>query len=59
MKISKWIKDLTFAIFQPDKEKEAQEVVNKIDSLLRRAARETDNEQLHDEIMAEIRDDTV
>ncbi len=57
--ISKWIKDLTLAIFQSDKEKEAQEVIDRIDSLLKRAARETDNEQLHDEIMAEIRDDTV
>lgn len=56
--ISKWIKDLTYALFYQDRGN-PDEILEDIDNLLKRAANETDNEQLHDEIMSKIRNDSV
>lgn len=56
-----WIKELTYSIFYGKEKtgKSPDEIVEEINGLLRRAALETDNEELQDEIWSKIRDDTV
>lgn len=59
--LSKWIKDLTKAIFYGKDEtgESPDSILDNIDKLLKEAALDTDNESLHDRIMAKIKDDAV
>lgn len=55
---SKWIKEALDAPNYPWDTDNREEVLKRIDKLLRRAMRETDDENLHDAIEKEIKDVT-
>lgn len=55
---SKWIKDLIIAIFRgkSDEDEGPDEIIERVDKLLKRASLSTDDEKLHDDIRKEISD---